>query len=84
MYILQLEARLWREAGCHIRLSLSVKLPQLLEEQKTGVLLVIELLLNCIFWKPKGQQGPRGPFLVLYFVQLCPWNRLNCGVGFAI
>ena len=47
MYILQLEAGLWREAGCYLRLTLG---------QKVGVLLVTELrdifiyLFNvCVF-----------------------------------
>ena len=35
---LQLEAGLWREAGCHLSLSLLEELPRLLEEQKAGVL----------------------------------------------
>ena len=44
MYILKLEAGLWREAGCYLSLPLFKKLRQLLEEQKVGVLLVTEFL----------------------------------------
>ena len=44
MYILQPQAGLWREAGCYLSLSFFKKLPQLLEEQNVGVLLVTEFL----------------------------------------
>ena len=64
MYILQLEAGLWRQAGCNFNFSLSIfkKLPRLLEEQKVGVLLVNKLLLLFIYFL-----RPKGPFSVLWF-----------------
>ena len=49
MYILQPEAGLWREAGCYLSLSFFKKLPQLLEEQNVGVLLVTEFLYLFIY-----------------------------------